>query len=316
MKFYDKLPPPDSPINQRNKAANEHLKYFTENRKETFSIGFKFEPLKTHQMNQKITFLLLLCVALQSCGSKLYYQVCKTNSTTVQQKGEVLSHEDARCRIDYNLWAEHGDAGFVFFNKTDEVIYLLLDESFYVLNGVAYDYFQNRTFTDASSTVTSTGSGLGFAGYGRFGVVSAYSRSITSGKSSAVSITEAKVMAIPPGTSKRMSEFDISQAAYRDCDLLRYPSARKIKTKSFDVANSPLQFYNSITYRVGSGEKKTVKNDFYVSEITNYPDKEMFKTVSKEFCGEKDYNKMRVFKEMNADKFYIKYVKDQNGWKH
>lgn len=96
-------------------------------------------------MQTKTIFLLLLCAVCTSCGSEMYYQVCKTQSETVKPKGDKLSHEATQCRIDYNLWAEHGDAGFVFYNKTDEVIHLLLlEESFYVLNNVAYDYYQNQ----------------------------------------------------------------------------------------------------------------------------------------------------------------------------
>jgi len=268
-------------------------------------------------MNKKITFLLLLCAVVSSCGSQLYYQVCKTQSETVRPKGDVISYEDSQCRIDYNLWAEYGDAGFTFYNKTGEVIHLYLDESFYVLNDVAHDYYQNRTFTDGSTSTTTATSAMGFGGYGRFGVVSAYAKSVVSGKTSAVAITEARMISIPPQTAKRISEFDISQSLYRDCSLLRYPSPRKVATKSFDSTSTPLRFYNTISYGIGSSEKRTiVKNDFYVSEITNYPDKEMYKTISNEFCGEKDYNRLRVFKDMQPDRFFIKYAKGQGGWKH
>jgi len=264
----------------------------------------------------KKIILLSAVMLFASCGSPIYYQVCKTQSQTVKPNGEVISYDDSRCRIDYNLWAEHGDAGFVFYNKTDEVIHLLLDESFYVLNDVAYDYYQNRAVTEGSSSVIASSSGIGFGGYSRFGVVSAFSKSTVSGSTKSITVTEPKTISIPPKTAKRISEFDISQTTYRDCDLLRYPSARKVKSKVFSATDSPLKFYNAITYKVGANENKiTVRNDFHVSEITNYPDKEMFKTVSKEFCGEKDYNRMRVFKDIGSDRFYIKYAKEE-GWKH
>ncbi|MDD4460047.1 MAG: hypothetical protein PHQ24_09620 [Proteiniphilum sp.] len=40
-----------------------------------------------------------------------------------------------------------GNMGFGFFNKTNENIYLNLDECFFVRNDIANDYFLEREFT-------------------------------------------------------------------------------------------------------------------------------------------------------------------------
>jgi len=58
--------------------------------------------------------------------------------------------------------------------------------------------------------------------------------------------------------------------------------------------DSPFVFSNRITYRVGdSVEPVQFENEFYVSEITNYPEKEIMDYDYDEFCGEKGMEKRR-----------------------
>lgn len=263
-------------------------------------------------MNCKIIPLALLFAAsISSCSSKIFYQVYQTQSNTVNAKGDhAVSYENDYCRVEYDLWSDHGNAGFTFYNKTNEVIRLQLDESFYVMNGVAYDYFQNRTFISGSNATISQSAGMGF---GRYGIINAFSSTVVDSKTNGIEITEAKVIAIPPKTAKRISEFDISRSLYRDCDLLRYPSARKVTTKSFTAENSPLKFYNAISYTVGATDTRlTIKNDFHVTGITNYPEKEITKSMRREFCGEKEGTATKQMINTAPDKFYIEYKKDKN----
>ena len=262
-------------------------------------------------MNYKTLPLAILLAATSiSCGTN-FYQVYQTQSESVKTKtGNVLSYENEHCRVDYDLWAENGNIGFTLYNKTNETIRLQLDESFYVMNGVAYDYFQNRTFISGNNSVVSKSAGVGF---GRYGVINTFSSTIVDSKTNGVEITESKIISIPPKTAKRISEYDIIRSLYRDCDLLRFPSARKVRTKSFTVDNSPLKFYNAISYTVGSNEvHQKITNDFYVTGITNYPEKELLKSVRLEFCGEKDPIARKVLTGAAADKFYLKYQKKES----
>lgn len=263
-------------------------------------------------MNCKtLPLTLLFAATLASCSSKIFYQVYQTQSNTVNVKGDhVVSYENDHCRVSYDLWSDHGDAGFTFYNKTNEVIRLQLDESFYVMNGVAYDYFQNRTFISGSNAAISQSAGTGF---GSYGIINAFSSTVVDSKTNSMEVTEVKVIAIPPKTAKRISEFDITRSLYRDCDLLKYPSARKVITKSFTSENSPLKFYNTISYTLGSSDlRQKITNDFYVTGITNYPEKELMKSVHTKFCGEKDAMQKKKMTGISPDKFYLKYQKKES----
>lgn len=80
---------------------------------------------------------------------------------------------------------------------------------------------------------------------------------------------------------------------------------------------SPFVFSNRITYRVGeSAEPVQFENQFYVSEITNYPEKEIVKEEYDEFCGEKSEERYKFFKIKSPDRFYIMYLKNFQDTKH
>ena len=111
--------------------------------------------------------MFLLCsivILLSSCATTSFYQVynVKPIEESILNADEFL-FEDENCKISYNLWARGGDSGFEFYNKTENNIYVKLNESNFILNGFAYDYFKNRTFTTSesksvSAANTSTGS--------------------------------------------------------------------------------------------------------------------------------------------------------------
>ncbi len=258
--------------------------------------------------------LFLISLGFMSCKGVSYYQVYKTKSSTITSTGDKTMHyEDSQCRIDYNLWADKGDAGFTFYNKTEETIYIALDESFYVLNGMAYDYYQNRSFTNAQSTVAQTARTTGIAQLGWLSLYNTASKTTTSGSSNSTTVAEAKIISIPSKTAKRISEFDINRTLFRDCDLYLYPTSRQVTSKNFSGDNSPLQFYNIIAYKVGTRETLTkVRNEFYVSEITNYPEKDITKMIRSEFCNEKSPRASLVFTEISPDKFYLHYIKPKD----
>lgn len=266
---------------------------------------------------RKITSLLLLSL-LVSCKTvgTYYYQVYKTKSEAVKSADNAMVFEDANCKISYNLWAENGNAGFSFYNKTNEVVYLQLDESFYVLNGKAFDYYQNRIFSNSSNTALKTTKTSGFSQIGWLALSAYTSNTLSTNSTSGIEVVEAKIIAIPPKTSKTVSEFNINQTLIRDCDLLRYPTSKQTSSKPYTEANSPFRFYNLISYKIGD-KKSTVKNDFYVSEIMNIADKDAYRQEKNTFCNQKGGSLLNVFKESGPDKFYISYTKGVNDiWKY
>jgi hypothetical protein len=221
---------------------------------------------------------------------------------------------------------------FAFHNKTDKNIYLHLDESFFVVNGIAYDYFRNRVFTTTTShTASSSNSSYNqyvptYDNYFLYGLylLSSVSKSASQGVSSAsgqsVEIHERAVICIPPLTYKIISEYNINSSLYRDCDLLKYPTKKKVKTKKFSKEDSPFTFGNRLAYSMGGAEELVrFTNDFYVSEITNYPRNEIIKTKYEEYCGEKETISRESFTINSPDMFYVRYNKkydDEPEFKH
>ena len=105
---------------------------------------------------RKLIFAFSTMLLMQSCATEFYqlYSV-KPNQETIT-KTETLFFEDDNCKISYNLWSNGGDIGFDIYNKTDEKIYVNLNDCNFILNGFAYDYYKNRTFTTSKNKFEST----------------------------------------------------------------------------------------------------------------------------------------------------------------
>jgi len=278
----------------------------------------------------KIKLFILTCIisfVASSCSIMSYYQVYKTvPDENIKITDDVLVFEDSNCRIYYNLWADEGNIGFRFFNKTDENIYLNLEECFFILNGLAYDYSQNRTYTSSSSNSATTNQGIvaskSLTGFNYLNLLQTNKImenvfvGITGSKGYSVSINEQKMICIPYKTSKIISEYSINNALYRDCNLYRFPK-KEIKISKFTKETSPLVFSNRIVYYIGKIEIPIkIENGFYVSEITNLPEKEAIIQDYDEFCDQKSAFPVSHFKESPPYKFYLKYRQAQETWIH
>lgn len=276
---------------------------------------------------RKLLYTISAVLLISSCRTTSFYQVynVKPIGASVTNATVELFFEDSNCKISYNLWSNGGNIGFDFYNRTDNNIYVKLNESNFILNGFAYDYFKNRTFTtseskSASTSNTSTGS-VAVTGINVYNniqtnqVKRASSANLSSSVGHAVSIKEDSIICIPPKTTKRISEYSINNDLKRDCDLFKYPRIKEIKTKSYTAEKSPIVFSNRITYEI-NGNSKLVENEFFVSEITNYPESEFFESIYDEYCGQKSYYPIRYYKFYDINKFYKKYSKGTDTGKH
>ena len=270
----------------------------------------------------------IIAVLLTSCATTSFYQVYKAVPTDKSIKTDnYLIYEDDNCKISYDFWGEGGNIGFYIYNKTDENIYLNLEQSFFVLNGIAYDYYKNRVYTHSTSsgatsskatTASKSVTGFNYLDLLQTNRIQA-SNSIGVMTSSGFSISynEEKVICIPSKTSKIVTEYNIIESLYRDCDLFKYPTKKQIKSKSFTKSDSPITFSNRITYTIGQSDKQIkFENEFYISEILNYPESEIFEAKYDEYCGQKSTTMTKYFKNVSPDKFYIKYTKGMDTWKH
>lgn len=262
----------------------------------------------------------------------------------------AIVYEDDNCLIMYDFWGEYGDFSFLIHNKGDDDLYLHLEECFYVVNGIAYDYYQNRTYTSSNTrTASKTGSysigggssttsasgyanawAIGSSVYGSgFGSSSTYkngyivgtSNTVVNTSSSSVSTSEKKTICIPPKTSKSITEFNIKSSIFRSCDLLLYPSKKDKNSLTFTREDSPYTFGNILSISIGSSEEHTtIKNEFYVSSISNYAQDDITNREPQSDCGEKLYGLSKiVFTQSGPDQFFIEYKLDPNnntGRKH
>lgn len=265
-------------------------------------------------MKKKLFYLVtLLSIFFVSCKPSVFYQVYETVPKNLKNESSFLVYEDNQCTVTYNLWSNGGNPGFVFHNKTNELIYVLLDESFFVLNGTAYDYFQNRVFSSSSATATQSTKTNSLTQWGGWltAVSAQQQHSISFNSQNGVTEMESKTISIPPRTSKQISEFKINDVLFRSCDLFLYPTNKQIKSLTYNEENTPVQFYNFITYKVGqTSNRQVVRHDFYISSITNYSEKDFYRLESDEFCGKKSQFKKQFFNHNAPERFYFRYVKN------
>jgi len=272
-------------------------------------------------------FMALIGLTLTSCVTSFYQVYKATPVDKIVLKENQLVYEDENCKVSYNLWDDGGSIGFRFLNKTDKNIYINMEESLFILNGISYNYYKNRTFTYSKSTGTSASNsvlasksvtGVNYSNLVQTNKVSATNIvGVTASSGYSESYNEEKIICIPALSSKIISEYTINQSLLRDCDLLKYPSRKEVKTKTFTKSNSPLIFSNRIQYTIGqSGNSVKFENEFFVTEITNYPESEMIESKVDEYCGQKSIVPTNYFKNVSPDKFYIKYMKGQDSWKH
>lgn len=251
----------------------------------------------------------VLAVFVTSCAvTTNYYQVYKANPDNGTLINDKIIFEDKSCSVAYNLWADGGDIGFSIYNKTESDITVDLTKTFFVLNGVAYEYFQNRTFSKSSSS----GTALTTYNYPYYYYWYWNPAKVTGSNSTSFSTTyiEKPQLTIPPRTQINVSEYHVTNARYVNCDLVKYPSSSKIKTLKFDKSNSPFVFYNLITYKT-KGDSTRMENKFYISEITNYPSDDMFVKVDTSICGRRLDIPETVFKNVTPDKFYFHYTTEK-----
>jgi hypothetical protein len=237
-----------------------------------------------------------------------FYQVYKANSESGLISNDNIIFEDKNCKVSYNLWEEGGDVGFYIYNKTETDITLDLTKSFFVLNGVSYEYFQNRTYTKTNSS----GASVSTAGYSYL-YAKPTNVSGTSTASFATSYEEKPSVTIPSKTMINVSEFHVSNSRYINCDLPKYPSTKDIKTVKFDKTSSPFIFFNIVTYVV-QNETVRFENKFFVSEMTNFPESKMFTSIDKSLCGNNLQVPIKAFKDVSPDKFYVKYSREVEGY--
>lgn len=216
---------------------------------------------------KKFFSLFVILILLSSC-SQTYYQICKVSSDLpITSQGEYIYKSDNDCELTYDFRRDGGVVRFAIKNNTDSIIYIDLQKSFLVKNGIAYDYFLDRTIGVAETN------GISLSANSYYNVLS-----VANVKTNSLSLEEKPIIAIPPYSSKVFSEYSI--AYEREVPLFKGLCKKTVYLYSL-VAN--LDFTNHICYRVGEkAPDKFIHNKFQVSDISYQNTFEYFSP--REFC--------------------------------
>ncbi len=238
-----------------------------------------------------IPFSVIISLLCISCAPSRYYQVCQVSTDNkIIFNDSLFGYEDDNCRIDYDLWGEGGRVCFSVFNKTDENLFLDLGSSFFVLNGEAYDYYKNQ-----------------YVLKGTYLSVKDFSKSSP----------DSPVICIPPQALKRISKFPICYGLIRSCDLQIYPKKEELSSMTFDIGESPFVFRNILVYSCGKySTPVTLDHQFYVSEVTNYPAKQVEMIIYETFCGQDEGSVNTRLRQAAPDRFYTIYKNTFSGRIH
>ena len=288
----------------------------------------------------KFIYPILVLLLLTSCAPITFYQLIETEGIGLKNETDNLVFENDEIKVFYNLWSENGNPGFVFYNKTDSDIIINKRECYFIINGISYDYFQNRSYTFSNSVESiSTNSTNSFniknsqngsislkdnnVGYnssrtnGNYsssskivGNSASNSQSLGHSKGTAVTYNEDSIVKVPSKTSKVIVEFNVTQNYIQNCEIDLTPNSSKIKRATFTKENSPLVFSNRISYQLLNQEnsKKEIENQFFVNRLSNYGPQYFFSLESPANCGVKTLQQQKVFRYAKPNSFFIEFT--------
>ena len=269
--------------------------------------------------------IILSILALNSCATA-FQQIATISSPQIKLTDSGrYAYQTEDVVVDYNFWAENGQVSFVITNNLDTDVYVDLGRSFLVVNGMTFDYFQNRTYSTNSSSTTVSSSSYGASN--TFGVANGvvnssaspyrngssyttrYARRITSSNTvnNGLEYREKEGVWIPAHSSRHFSEFSLLEAPYRECGLARNPSKKEDMTAKFTKYDTPYTFDNVLMLVINGVDKRLV-NTFFIESIKNIQYDETYTIDSRTNCdGSKSSLKYRYPIFTAANRFYINY---------
>ena len=244
---------------------------------------------------RNVFFLALFALLTASCASSSFYQVY-TMESDLERNSTMMAHLDEDCEVIYDFWAPGGDASFTFFNKTDKEIVLDLSRSFFVKNGIAYDYAEDINIFAPTTTLD-----------GKEGV-----------QSVASSVGNRKAVIVPPHTARVIKGYKMKSGTFYVFADEELSAPRKSSdVVSYTFANSPLRVENRITYML-DGETKVVTNTFFLCAVQNYA----YSSIVEEEIYTDQQTKVqcvrRKLKFAAPNKFYnfYNFVREDKNMKH
>lgn len=267
---------------------------------------------------KKLVFISLLTVlGLTSCVTN-YYQVYEVKSSNLVQKENSLVYENNDCKILYNLWSEKGSLQFIFENKTDKDLFLDMNQTFFIKNKAAYNYYNNRTYQTQSFASIDHGYSTGniFWSNGNFwpsqyilkiGVNNKASIGLATG----ISTKESEYVCIPANSFKVFNYFNINPEFIITCDKDKDFPKKQYTLNTFNEQDSPLTFRNRISYSFdkNGSSLQQVENSFWLYSVKNYSYKDALEKVKvRRGCSSIIENEY-YFKIGGPNQFYKTYRK-------
>lgn len=272
--------------------------------------------------------LLLACIgmSLSSCMS-YFYQVYDVSSDNLKQQDNSLVYENEDCKLYYNLWSNNGELKFAFLNKTNRDIFVNMGQSFYVANGMAVDYYQERTYTSqaySQSTYSEThmfgiAQGDAFWGDNTYtenakAIVNANGKKVVRAQMIGETIKEKEIVCIPANCYKVFNYHKVNPLFVKTCVSSKDFPLKSSFIENYTQTSTPMRFRNRIAYGFTKNDvaEKHIDNNFWISSITNYSQKEATeKYKDKKNCyGSKVNSKGKQFRIGGPDKFYKLYLRD------
>jgi hypothetical protein len=244
----------------------------------------------------------VLTLFLIGC-SDVNYQVISVESPLMENNDNELQFENKDVEVLYNFWSDKGRLKFFMKNKTDEILYVDLKNSFFIKNNVANDYYVNKTKTYSTKT-----SGKVTAVNNEPNVVDG--RTIEKSSKKGLELESKKIIAIPPTSGKHVSYFNLRNTFFDFCDFTVYPKRNDTSQVNFNQKNTPLTFKNFITYSFSKKLKtsKSVSHSFWVENVMAMTDKTFFVRKEKpKPCKPQEDEGVTVIPEKAPNKFFIEY---------
>lgn len=259
----------------------------------------------------KQLFFIFTASLLCACSSSTYYQLYKVSTNGLERKNNLLTFENEHCIVSYDLWGEKGDLSFTLFNKTDEDVFVIMPRSFFIKNGIAYDYYTNSI--NVSHQVAQTGKSTSFAYANTLATIYAQS-AITE----TTTTMEMEAICIPPKSTKFFKGFNLVQHAYKDCDNhdFNYPT-NSSNIIRYNKEESPWNFRNRIAYTFGNENNDClyIENELWVSSLQNYYQSAMQETIEVDECEKKTPVKKTIITNQSPSSFYNIYEKTAKSGK-
>lgn len=274
-------------------------------------------------MKKEVLFASLMLALFVSCAEKNYYQVYDITSNDVSLSEGILVYDNSDCRITYNMWSEGGNLSFLVQNKTDKNLYVVLPQSFFILNGVANDYYSEMTYTRAvtNSAELSASRQVSVSGFLTNGIYwypshigRVYGASIGTSTTEGVQIKESPLTCVPPKSAKLVYGYNISDHIYKDCDNYKfnYPS-RVSPSIGYQEGTTPVKFRNRIAYTFDEktySDIKYIDHSFWMSSLQNYSEKAALDKLKYEECETSSKKSLKSFTMSSPNRFYNIYNKN------